>query len=171
MSFMFDSIYILRYVVKNCCLFFKTTLLGNYIPRFYDALYFCYFFSDVIEFRFVSMSVLSRCEVGLEFLPLFPANYVLIMRRTFVRLSILCMWCLFVVLWIFPCYLFLVSSRCPRIKFLIVIMVSKANDRYCICRCSEGFGFECNVFSRNFVARIYHGCYHVSFLTYHYFLH
>ena len=97
---MFSSIYILRYDIELLPRFFKTTIYGsNYILRFYTAIYFLVIcISEVIEFRFVSMSMLSRCEVVLEFLPLILTYYVLIMNQTFVLLSIMCTWSLFVAL-------------------------------------------------------------------------
>ena len=77
---MFSSIYmLLRCGVELLPIFFKTILNGsNSIPRFYNAIYFLVIcISDVIEFRFVSMSMLSSCAVVLEFLPLNLTYYVL----------------------------------------------------------------------------------------------
>ena len=145
---MFSSIYILRYGIVLLPIFSKPLFKGiNSIPRFYTTLCFLVIsISEVVEFCFVSMSMLSRCEVILEFLPIILANYVLVTNKSFVLLSIMCTLSLFVALWSYPCYRFFVSSQCPIIKFLIVIILSKVIVRYCICRCSEGFGFECYAF-------------------------
>ena len=84
-------------MVKNCCPFFSKPLFygSNSIPRMYTALYLNFpvvCISELIEFRLVSMSMLPRCEVVLEFLPLILQNYVLITSQTFVLLSIMFTW-------------------------------------------------------------------------------